>query len=170
MIIGANRQWCRGAVRRRITSSLPRPRIKYMKFDHCVMEGRTHLFPCKSAPATFSPVATSATTPPNKPPVIPFIPRRDKDVRREVEPFIKDLRKRFKTFLEDNVQLPLWQLPSELAKHLTRETRSHITGLKIPTISSSSQIPSLLLHNLGKPSHDAKLVDRINELFRPTPK
>ena len=81
--------------------------------------------------------------------------------------FIPYLRKVLEIFLKNNVQLPLWQLPSNLAKYLTEETRSHITGLKMPITTFSSETPSLLLHNLGERSHDAKLVDRINELFDP---
>ena len=110
-----------------------------------------------------SPMFTSATV------VIPLTPVPDNLIERDLLTITTDLREMFKTFLENNVQLPLWQLPSELAKDLAEETRSHITGLKIPTISSSSEseVPSLLLHNLGKPSHDAKLVDRISKLFSP---
>ena len=97
--------------------------------------------------------------------MIPFTPSPDEDVEGEVKEFITNLRETFEDFLENNVQLPLWQLPSNLAKHLNQEIRSHINGLKIPKIKSSSQIPLLLLHNLGQPSHDEELVDRVNRLF-----
>ena len=73
-----------------------------------------------------------------------------------------DLRSRFEIFLKDSVQRPLWQPPLDLADG----TRRHITDLKIPIISSVSQLPLLLLHNLGQPSHDAQPAKRVDEHFR----
>ena len=86
----------------------------------------------------------------------------DKDIKDAVNRFANTLRTTFGRFLEHNVQLPLWQPSSELDDH----TRRHIAGLEIPIIDPSSEYPMLLLHNLGKPSHDPRLADRVQKLFR----
>ena len=62
------------------------------------------------------------------------------------------------------IQLPLWQPPSHLA--IPAPIRDHITHLKIPINPSSPQRQSLLLHNLGQLSHDPRLVERVDNLFR----
>ena len=106
------------------------------------------------------------TTPPNHPgssPLIPFTPPKDITAFKErLEPsiasFEKDLRRRFKFFLESDVQLPLWQPPDA--------DQIHIARLEIPVISPLSEAPSLLLHNLGRPSHDAELEERVANLFK----
>jgi hypothetical protein len=85
-----------------------------------------------------------------------FLTTRDNIIEKDVKEFQINLRSKFEPFLKENVQLPLWQPPL----HLAGETRRHITGLKIPIISSSSQFPLLLLHNLGQPSHDAYALTR----------
>jgi hypothetical protein len=76
--------------------------------------------------------------------------------------FSINLRGTFETFFKNDVQLPLWEPPSG-----PDAIRSHIAGLKIPIISQASQFPSLLLHNLGQPSHDPELAGRVDMLFRP---
>lgn len=81
----------------------------------------------------------------------------DEDVENVVRKFEDHLRTTFGTFLRDDVQLPLWQPP----KGLDDKTQRHITDLKIPIISTESQLPSLLLHNLGQPFHDARLLDTL---------
>jgi len=86
---------------------------------------------------------------------------RDDDIAGRVELFQDNLQRYFVMFFKDNIQLPLWQP----ASGLDAATRRHITGLKIPTISS--QVPLLLLHNLGRPSHDAQLAERVDGLFHP---
>jgi hypothetical protein len=105
------------------------------------------------------------TTPPNQPvslPQIPFTPTRGERIAKLVAVFETNLRTTLNTFLRNDVQLPLWQplLGSDAI-------RSHIAGLKIPVISPLSQSPLLLLHNLGRPSHDAQLAERVERLFRP---
>jgi hypothetical protein len=105
------------------------------------------------------------TTPPNQPvslPQIPFTPTRGERIAKLVAVFETNLRTTLNTFLRNDVQLPLWQplLGSDAI-------RSHIAGLKIPVISPLSQFPLLLLHNLGRPSHDAQLAERVERLFRP---
>jgi hypothetical protein len=86
------------------------------------------------------------------------------EIQKLIAGFMINLESTFKTFFNNDVQLPLWKPP------LGQDGDwSHITGLKIPVISRSSQIPSLLLHNLGQPSHDAQLVERVDTLFRPEP-
>ena len=107
------------------------------------------------------------TTPPNHPqssPRIPFTPpqKADEGIEGRVSQFAIKLKRTFKEFLRNNVQLPLWQPPLDLADG----TRSHITELKIPITSSSSKVPSLLLHNLGQPSHDPQLAERVDRLFQ----
>jgi len=77
--------------------------------------------------------------------------------------FQAKLQTYFVIFLKNNVQLPLWQPPSGL----DAATRSHLTDLKIPTMSSSSPVPLLLLHNLGQRSHDTQLAARVDGLFHP---
>ena len=99
-------------------------------------------------------------TPPSHLARVPLIPLNlmpDKDVENVVSNFEDHLRTTFGIFLRDDVQLPLWQPP----KGLDDKTQRHITDLKIPIISSESQLPLLLLHNLGQPSHDARLLDRL---------
>ena len=81
----------------------------------------------------------------------------------DVSKFAIHLRSTFEIFLRDNVQLPLWRPPLDLDDKI----RKHLTGLKIPIISSSSPVPLLVLHNLGQPSHDAQLATRVDGLFRP---
>ncbi|KIM25388.1 hypothetical protein M408DRAFT_210132 [Serendipita vermifera MAFF 305830] len=104
----------------------------------------------------------ATTTPPASLPQIPFISIKDEEIKKFVAEFDIDLRFRLNTFLKGDVQLPLWQSLSG-----PDEIRSHIAGLKIPKISPSSQFPLLLLHNLGQPSHDQQLVERVNRLFLP---
>jgi len=102
-------------------------------------------------------------TPPNHPvhaPPIRFT--QDDQIHELVRGFAINLRSKFERFLKENVQLPLYQPPLDLAD----ETRRHITGLKIPIISPFSRFPLLLLHNLGQPSHDAQLAKRVERHFR----
>ena len=109
-------------------------------------------------------MAEPPKTPPNHPkhaPPIPFTPTEDVD--KKVQIFATGLRTIFEKFLKDDVQLPLWQPPLGLDDRIRR----HITDLKIPIISHLSQFPLLLLHNLGKQSHDAQLANRVERLFRP---
>ena len=98
----------------------------------------------------------------------PFSPKfkSEKDIKDAVNRFANTLRTTFDTFLKGNVQLPLWQPSSELDDHIRR----HIADLKIPITTPSSESPTLLLHNLGKPSHDPQLADRVKSLFRPESK
>jgi hypothetical protein len=104
-------------------------------------------------------------TPPNQGvESIPCTPERNDVIKGRVSKFILELRSTFEIFLKENVQLPLWQPPIDLAD-LADETREHIIGLKIPTISVRSPFPLLLLHNLGQPSHDAQLDSRVDGLF-----
>jgi len=84
------------------------------------------------------------------------------DIKADVNEFVDYLRMKFGTFLRNNVQLPLWQPSLELDDH----TQRHIAGLEIPIIDQSSEHPMLLLHNLGQPSHDPQLADRVQRLFR----
>ena len=112
------------------------------------------MFPCRADAGSGRP-----TTPPKQP--IPYSPRPDDVIMDGVREFTVNLQSTFEIFLEENTQLPLWKAPLDLAE----ETRRHINGLKIPTISPSSQSPLLLLHNLGQPSHDAQLADRVDRLF-----
>jgi hypothetical protein len=81
---------------------------------------------------------------------------------KDIAKFEIDLRRTFETFLRDDVQLPPWQ-PLRGSDIIL----SHIKGLKIPAVSLDSQSPSLLLHNLGQPSHDPQLAQRVASLFRP---
>jgi hypothetical protein len=90
---------------------------------------------------------------------IPFTPTRDAEIKEDVTKFEIDLRITFDIFFKNDVQLPLWQPQS--GPHA-----GHIAGLKIPLVSPVSQSPSLLLHNLGQPSHDPQLSDRVDKLFR----
>jgi len=106
------------------------------------------------------------TAPPNYPEhasLIPYTPTRDEVIEERVKRFTINLQSQFGIYLNENVQLPLWQPPLELDD----DTRRHLTGLNIPTISSSSPVPLLLLHNLGQQSHDAQLANRIDRLFSP---
>jgi len=98
----------------------------------------------------------------------PFSPKSksEKDIKDAVNEFADILRTIFDTFLKGNVQLPLWQPSSELDDHIRR----HIAGLELPITTPSSESPTLLLHNLGKPSHDPQLADRVKSLFRPESK
>jgi len=128
---------------------------------------RTMNLPSAAATPTIPTIPTiPATTTPHPNPKhvqsIPFIPKRDHAIKKVVSEFANKLRRTFDIFLRDNVQLPLWQPPLDLAD----ETRRHITDLKIPIISPSSQSSLLLLHNLGQPSHDAQLARRVDGLFK----
>jgi hypothetical protein len=71
------------------------------------------------------------------------------------------LKEKFQQFFENDRQLPLWTPDSG-----PDEIQSHITSLKIPC--TSAEHPSLLLHNLGQPSHDPKLATRVGDLFDST--
>jgi len=107
--------------------------------------------------------APTTPLPPNHPghaSPIPF--SRTRDFEERVRQYTINLRSTFEMFLNENVQLPLWQPPLDLADGV----RKHITDLKIPTLSYP-EIPSLLLHNLGQPSHDPQLARRVDGLFRP---
>jgi hypothetical protein len=99
---------------------------------------------------------------PESVPPIPFSPNLDEDIKEIVSKFANSLKRTFEIFLKDNAQLPVWEPPLNLAE----KTRRHITRLKIPIISRSSQLPLLLLHNLGQRSHDPKLAERVDRLFR----
>ena len=120
--------------------------------------------------AETSPISSAMPkTPRNKHPrLIPYTPllnqEGNRDITERVTVFATDLESIFERYLKENVQLPLWQPPSHL--DLSDKIRSHITDLKIPIINSSSQNPLLLLHNLGRRSHDARLAERVDGLFR----
>ena len=89
-----------------------------------------------------------------------YRPRADQ-IRSSAE----KLRSTFEAYLTKNTQLPLWPLPPHLA-NLDDGTRRHIADLKMPVTSLQSQLPSLLLHNLGQPSHDPQLAERVDGLFK----
>jgi hypothetical protein len=100
---------------------------------------------------------------PESVPPIPYSPKPDEIIEKNVKIFTANLQRAFQKFLKENRQLPLWQPRS----NLDQKTWNHITGLEIPMIASSSRLPSLLLHNLGRPSHDTQLAERVNKLFYP---
>lgn len=115
-------------------------------------------------------VAESAAAAPMTPPnrynrPNPYSPKSDENIKGDVSKFENDLRATFERYLRDNTQLPHWQPPSDL--NLDDSIRNHIDALKIPIISPRSQFPLLLLHNLGRPSHDAQLAERVDGLFNP---
>ncbi|CAG8558222.1 10669_t:CDS:2 [Acaulospora colombiana] len=84
---------------------------------------------------------------------IPFSPEQSDGIKG-LKKFESNLRRTFQDFFNYDVQLPLWAPDSG-------PNSVHIANLNIPAISHD---PSLLLHNLGRPSHDVKLVDRVNRL------
>jgi hypothetical protein len=95
-------------------------------------------------------------------PVTPLLP--EKAMYEVVELFETRLATSLRTYLFDDVQLPLWE-PQEG----TQETRDFIAALKIPMLSPSSQSPSLLVHRIGRSSHDSLLESRVNRLFDAAP-
>jgi Crinkler effector protein N-terminal domain len=101
---------------------------------------------------------SSSRTNPN---TIPLLD--DNQAQVLVSKYELDLRQKMMEFLHGTPapQLPLWEPLSG-----SDDIQRHITGLKLPTLHDSRH-PSLLLHNLGQPSHDPKLVERVNRLFNP---
>ncbi|KAG8836664.1 hypothetical protein FRC18_010929 [Serendipita sp. 400] len=93
--------------------------------------------------------------------VTPASPRPDEEIKSLIETSIDDLRKVINEYLTNDAQLPLWQ-----AQQGSDHMRRHIANLKIPTTTTPPS-PSLLLHNLGQPSHDPLLVRRVEKLFTP---
>jgi hypothetical protein len=92
----------------------------------------------------------------------PYSPPTDPNkYQRILDDFSTLLQKLFDKYLNDDVQLPIWK-PQDASENIQR----HIASLSIPTLQASSRIPSLLLHNLGQPSHDRQLADRVEEIFR----
>ena len=94
-------------------------------------------------------------------PSVTTVPHIREDIPAKIKNFEAYLRSIFDIFLREDTQLPLWQPPLPLAD----KTREHIADLKIPTIYHLSPFPLLLLHNLGQPSHDAQLAERVDRLF-----
>lgn len=91
----------------------------------------------------------------------------DSPERRETRTFVHDitdyepsLRMEISHYLDNDVSLPCFEPYSG-----SIEAREHIRNLKIPVILP--EFPSLLLHKLGEPSHDAQLSDRVARLFKP---
>jgi hypothetical protein len=62
------------------------------------------------------------------------------------------------SLLKQGIQLPIWT-PERGSKAI----RKHLADLRIPITHFGS--PSLLLHDIGSPSHDLKLEDRVSALF-----
>lgn len=81
-------------------------------------------------------------------------------IKEIVSAYEPDLQRAIAQYLKDDIKLPRFQPQAGSAM-----VRDHIASLKIPTIPSSPQIPSLLLHNLGQLSHDRGLVNRIKKVF-----
>jgi hypothetical protein len=62
------------------------------------------------------------------------------------------------SLLKQGIQLPIWT-PARGSKAI----RKHFADLRIPIAPMNS--PSLLLHDIGSPSHDLILEDRVSALF-----
>ena len=136
------------------------PSIHVSTSSICVILG-PFIYPSAAAtPAIPTPMAPLNHYESNLP--IPLTPASDSDTRAAVILFMKRLQPVFNKFLEANTQLPLWRPDPNLADE---KTRRHITSLKIPITSITSKSPSLLLHNLGKLSHDTQLAERLDNLF-----
>ena len=83
---------------------------------------------------------------------------KDGLINDRIARFLPSLQTAINTFLEGNIQLPPWEPVA-----CSDAVRSHLVGLKIPKVSTSSSTPSLLLHNLGQKPHDP----RLERLFAP---
>jgi hypothetical protein len=99
----------------------------------------------------------------NQPGSLPKIPElvQSEEIETYMADFESKLNQKFQQIFEKDVQLPLWRPNSG-----SDTIQSHITDLKIPY--TSSKHPSLLLHNLGQPSHDPQLATRVSDLFDST--
>ena len=85
------------------------------------------------------------------------------DVQNRIARYLPPIKEAIQAYLKNNTELPIWE-PSGAPPNFVE----HIRSLKIPTLPSSPRFPSLLLHNLGKPSHDPELVHRVQRLFAKT--
>jgi hypothetical protein len=63
-------------------------------------------------------------------------------------------------YLDQDTQLPCFK-----PQYGSDDVREHIARMKIPVIPTSTQPMSLLLHNLGRTTHDPRLSERVKELF-----
>jgi hypothetical protein len=86
----------------------------------------------------------------------------DEVIEGKITGFQPTLETAINTFFEDNTELPLWE-PEVCSDAM----RSHVAGLKIPKMSPLSQIPSLLLHDLGQLPRNSHLAQRVEKLFDP---
>ncbi|KAG8813639.1 hypothetical protein FRC17_001475, partial [Serendipita sp. 399] len=92
----------------------------------------------------------------------PLSRKRDEEAKSLIKNSILRLQVIISAYLRDDVRLPIWNV-----QRGPDEMRRHIDNLKIPVVDPSSPSPSLLLHNLGQPSHDPLLAERVDRLFRP---
>jgi hypothetical protein len=64
-------------------------------------------------------------------------------------------------YLSEDKHLPTWT-----CDHFPADLSAHLASLKIPTFGVK-EFPCLLLHDLGRPSYDSQLQDRVQRLFVP---
>ena len=80
-----------------------------------------------------------------------------------VAKYESDLRKAFNSILQHLRVNQKIELPCFRSQVGSATARAHIDNLKIPTLPSSPETPSLLLHNLGRASND----ELVSNLFKP---
>ncbi|KAG8817217.1 hypothetical protein FRC17_011324 [Serendipita sp. 399] len=88
--------------------------------------------------------------------------RADEEIKALIDSSVPFLQTVFSAYLSNDIQLPLWQVQQG-----SDEMRRHIANLNLPALTFTASFPSLLLHNLGQPSHDPLLANRVNRIFLP---
>ncbi|CAG8662197.1 12927_t:CDS:2, partial [Acaulospora colombiana] len=96
-----------------------------------------------------------AKTPPRKQYQYEITPSKDEVTRRteRLEPSTKD---RIVKLLKNGVELPRWRL-----QHGPEEMCEWVDRLELPALKPNSPFPSLLLHKLGKMTHDKHLSEHL---------
>jgi len=107
-------------------------------------------------------IVEAPRAPSSVPMIINTTPRKNDEIEELTKSFVPPLKERINAYLKNHTQLPPWKPQQHQGSD---EMQRQIESLKLPARTLSSPFPSLLLHNLGQPSHDPLLAGRIARLF-----
>jgi hypothetical protein len=92
-------------------------------------------------------------------PQAPLGPTSENEHLTNVISLLESFKPSIRDYLTKRPTLGFWK-----PTNVPQPVQDHIVSLKIPSLSGKPY-PNLLLHNLGQPSHDKQLLNRVSELF-----
>ncbi|KAF8635332.1 hypothetical protein AX15_000451 [Amanita polypyramis BW_CC] len=85
-------------------------------------------------------------------------------VEDAVPAFLASLKPNMVLLFRGELTLPVWTPPASFSSHLSSQTISHLTSLRLPCLRGK---PNVLLHELGYFSQEPELQKRVQNVFMP---